>query len=91
MPTPLTCRTIEPGFKFWNGKRIEQVRKTHIGLNCESCEFCPQFPIRIGRDRIEEIRKRHIEMVHWPELVSGRMQISEQEIVWTLSGLSLSS
>jgi hypothetical protein len=79
-----TCRTIEPGGGFLrrdNGQHV-YVRETHHGLRCEigECEWFLLFPTRVGVDRIEEIRHKHIGTAHFTELVQGRCQITEENL-----------
>lgn len=81
-----TCVTIQPGGAFLHKEdgRLVSVPYTHHGLNCELCEWFLLFPSRVGVERIEEIRQRHLGTVHFTELVKGRAQISEDELTFSI-------
>lgn len=84
----LTARTIPSGGKYYNERlgHLVRVRDSHTGLYCEACHWDTAIPNRMGLDRIESIRKQHLGVVHFDEILAGRIQISEESLEWTLSG-----
>lgn len=78
----LKCRTVPPGSRYYRevSGQIHKVPDSHIGLVCEGCEYSVHLPKRYGKAMIENVRKMHLEKVHFEDVVAGRMQISEEDL-----------